>query len=129
MLVNLQNDTSKDAAGANYKNWIYPTDKRAGAITATKNNTWPEIIDPNEYIMNMLCKDADGCTFVIGVAGGTEDVRSSYRIKGFRGFNKLHMNKPIVNTVSSRREGHEAYDYYWFVINDTVRFPDAEFQY
>ena len=55
MLVNLQNDTSKDLDGANYTKWIYPTDKRAGAITATKNNTWPEIIEPCEEIMTELC--------------------------------------------------------------------------
>jgi hypothetical protein len=128
MLVNLQNDT-ETIEGADYKTWIYPTDKRAGAITSTKNNTWPEIIDPNEYIMERLCKDADGCSFIIGVAGGTRFTKSSYRIKGFRGYNKLHMNQPIVKEVTSNREGHDAYDYYWFVINDTVRNPDAEFQY
>jgi hypothetical protein len=85
MLVNLQNDTSKDFDGANYTNWIYPTDKRAGAITATKNNTWPELIEPCEAIMIQLCKNATGCSFIIGVVGGTQGVRSSYRIRGFRG--------------------------------------------
>ena len=128
MLVNLQNDT-ETLDGADYKTWIYPTDKRAGAITATKNNTWPEIIDPNEQIMERLCKNADGCSFIIGVAGGTKNKLSSYRIKGFRGHNKLHMNKPIVKTVPFDRVGDNAYDYYWFVINDTVREPNAEFQY
>jgi hypothetical protein len=114
---------------ANFTKWIYPTDKRAGAITATKNNTWPEIIEPCEDIMKQLCKNASGCSFIIGVVGGTENVRSSYRIRGFRGFNKLHMNKPIITTVATKRSGHEAYDYYWFVINDTVVDYDAQFQY
>lgn len=129
MLVNLQNDTSKDSVGANYSKWIYPTDKRAGAITATKNNTWPEIIEPCADIMKQLCKNASGCSFLIGVVGGTENVRSSFRIRGFRGYNKLHMNKPIVKTVLTKRIGHAAYDYYWFVINDTVVDYGAQFQY
>lgn len=120
MLVNLQNDTSKDVDGANYTKWIYPTDKRAGAITATKNNKWPEIIEPCEEIMYQLCKNAAGCSFIIGVVGGTENDISSYRIRGFRGSNKLHMNMPQVHTVPFNREGDAAFDYYWFVINDTV---------
>ena len=128
MLINLQNDTNKPS-GADYKNWIYPTDKRAGAITSTKNNTLPEIIEASESIMTSLCNNADGCAFIVGVVGGTENVRSSYRIKGFRGKNKLHLNKPIVKSVATKRTGHNAYDYYWFLIKDTVQNPKAEFQY
>jgi hypothetical protein len=70
--------------------------------------------------MVQLCKNATGCSFIVGVVGGTKNVRSSYRIRGFRGQNKLHMNKPIVQTVVTNRIGDAAYDYYWFVINDTV---------
>ena len=101
MLINLQNNTnSNDPDYSSYENWIYPTDKRAGAITATKNNTWPELVEPCEEIMIDMCDNASGCSFIIGVAGSTPGVRSSYRIKGFRGNNKLHVNKPIVKTVA-----------------------------
>jgi hypothetical protein len=100
MLINLQNNTSDDeGTGFNYTQWIYPNDNRAGAITATGNNSWPEIIEPCEEIMIDFCDNADGCTFVVGVAGSTNLTQSSYRIKGFRGHNKIHMNTPIVKEV------------------------------
>lgn len=96
MLIDLQSNTSDNTdEGLNYTQWDYPNDNRAGAISYTLNNTWPEIIEPCEDVMTRFCEDTDGCTFVIGVAGGTEDLTSSYRIKGFRGHNKLHLNKPI----------------------------------
>jgi len=41
----------------------------------------------------------------------------------------MHMNMPIVKTVVTTRVGDAAYDYYWFVINDTVADYGAEFQY
>jgi hypothetical protein len=39
------------------------------------------------------------------------------------------MNNPIITTVINNREGDAAYDYYWFVINDTVVDYGAQFQY
>jgi hypothetical protein len=77
--------------------------------------------------MVKLCQNASGCSFVVGVAGGTQDKKSSYRIKGFRGNNKLHMNEPIEKTVTKTRTGLSIYDYYWFVINDTVAEPNKFF--
>ena len=72
MLINLQSNTSDNAdEGLNYTDWTYPNDNRAGAISYTLNNTWPEIIEPCEDVMKRLCNDTDGCTFLIGVAGGT----------------------------------------------------------
>jgi len=74
MLINLQNNTSdEEGTGFNYTQWIYPNDNRAGAVTATLNNTWPEIIEPCEEIMTDFCANADGCTYIIGVAGSTEE--------------------------------------------------------
>jgi hypothetical protein len=55
--------------------------------------------------MTDFCDNADGCTYVIGVAGGTNLTRSSYRIKGFRGHNKMHMNTPIVKNIPGERDG------------------------
>lgn len=66
---------------------------------------------------------------MIGVAGSTNDTLSSYRLKGFRGHNKVHMNKPIKKQVPVEREEKDAFDYFWFVINDTVAEPDAYFNY
>jgi hypothetical protein len=121
--VNIQGNISFDINTANYTNWVYPTDRNAGAKTGTKNNTWPEIIEPYAGAMQRLCggPEAVGCGLMVGVAGSTPRIRSSYRIKGFRGHNKLHLNTPIKKTIEINREGHAAYDYYWFVINDTVK--------
>jgi hypothetical protein len=109
MLINLQNSTSddsNDAIGYKYSEWVYPNDNRAGAISMTGNNSWPEMIEPCEEIMNDFCDNADGCTYIIGVAGGTNLSRSSYRIKAFRGHNKLHLNKPLVKDIPyANREG------------------------
>lgn len=39
------------------------------------------------------------------------------------------MNKPIKKQVPVEREEKDAFDYFWFVINDTVAEPDAYFNY
>lgn len=77
--------------------------------------------------MTRFCDNTDGCTYVIGVAGNTGDTLSSYRIKGFRGHNKLHLNQPIVKNHPNDKEGEAAFDYFWFVLNDTVIDPNVEF--
>ena len=59
------------------------------------------------------------------MAGSTENRRSSYRIKGFRGFNKLHHYVPIEHKVPKKRSENLSYDYFWFVMNDTVRNASA----
>lgn len=132
MLIDLQSNTSDNTdEGLNYTEWAFPNDNRAGAISYTLNNTWPEIIEPCEDVMNRFCDnnntDTDGCTFIIGVAGGTKDTLSSYRIKGFRGWNKLHQNKPITKSRPNDKDGEEAFDYYWFVLNDTVLDSSVNF--
>lgn len=130
MLINLQSDTSDNIdEGKNYTEWIYPNDNRAGAISYTLNNTLPEIIEPCEEVMTRFCQDTDGCTYIIGIVGGAPGILSSYRIKGFRGHNKLHLNKPIHKIRPNDKEGEEAFDYYWFVLNDTVLDSSVSFEY
>jgi hypothetical protein len=50
-------------------------------------------------------------------------------VKGFRGHNKLHLNKPIKKTKLADKEGQDAFDYYWFVLNDTVLDASVNFEY
>jgi hypothetical protein len=50
-------------------------------------------------------------------------------VKGFRGHNKLHLNKPINKARLADKEGEDAFDYYWFVLNDTVLDASVNFEY
>jgi hypothetical protein len=54
--------------------------------------------------MTRLCDSSAGCSYVVGVAGNTADTLSSYRIRGFRGHNKIKINEPIVKEVPVDRD-------------------------
>jgi hypothetical protein len=62
----------------------------------------------------------------VGVAG-LNVAKSSFRLRGFYGTNKLKLNQPIINRVYSGAA--DPFDYYWFVITDAVADAKAQFEY
>ena len=118
MLMNIESGVDESDHG--WTTWDYPTNKGYGIQSATEHHTWPEIIEPCEQELEDQCGDGIGCALVVGVAGLTPDVMSSYRLKGFYGTNKLRLDEPVVKETDFPREGDEAFDYYWFVITDRV---------
>jgi hypothetical protein len=93
--------------------------------------------------MEEKCNPAttNGCAFIVGVAGTGDDnwplvddanptdILSSFRIKGFYGHNKLKIETPVINSPVYDEINGSFYDYFWFVINDTTWYHDADFDY
>ena len=44
--------------------------------------------------MAEVCEGKQGCALIVGVAG-LGNALASYRLTGFYGTNKLHLNKPV----------------------------------
>lgn len=64
----------------------------------------------------------------MGVAGKDERL-SSYRLKGFRSDNFLMAFEPKNSSPRSQEFNGSHYDYYWFLINDTVVNQNNDFEY
>ena len=131
VFMNIQADVSNfESEGYDFTGWTYPTQQGVwnaiGGESYTGNNTWPEVIEPCHSEMERICNEEGvvGCAIIVGVVGLSSDTWSSYRLKGFYGDNKLKPNDPMLVEVDSARQGNAMYDYYWFVINDTVSDTD-----
>lgn len=60
------------------------------------------------------CKGSDSCILIFSVTGETDNT-SRYRIRVFKGRNKLFSNNPIFDTVSPGE-----FKYYWFVSTGAI---------
>ena len=126
--MNMQPDINHPDLLHSYTKWTYPTDQLYGAMSSTGESSWPEIIEPCEERLSEECPDSSGCALIAGVVG-LGPGKSSYRLRGFYGTNKLKLGVPTNTTSSTKEFGDSVYHYYWFSINDTVADADAKFEY
>jgi hypothetical protein len=113
----------------NYTRWTYPTNSYFGVQSKMNDNRAPEIIQIGPENIKYMCETVEDCALIVGAAGMTEGKASTYRIKGFLGSNQLKLNQPIKKEVPQPRSNGQEYDFYWFILNDTVKDPNVFFEY
>lgn len=128
LYLNVQpNSTNTINQNYNYTKWIYPSASSHHAHSWSENYNQPEIIQVCAEYLRDRC-EANECALVVGVAG-KDDKLASYRLKGFRTDNFLKAFEPRNSSTLSRQFNGSFYDYFWFVINDTVLSPANTFEY
>ena len=118
--LNIQPDILDTVSGHDkYTEWTYPHDQRSMAVSSTGKNTMPEMIEPCSEQMAKVCKGKKGCAFIVGVSG-LGPAMSSYRLTGFYGQNKLHLDTPVKNSQQFVKYKDHFMHYFWFVIRDAA---------
>jgi hypothetical protein len=130
LLVNIQKNTDEPVSRAyRYTNWDFPTEEAWGITSASGKRAFPEIVEVCADELHKACAGATGCGLVVGVVGQTDQVASSYRLRGFYGKNKLYVDKPRKVDRNVTRPAGQQFDYYWFVIDESVWNATAVWEY
>lgn len=130
LMVNIQGDVLEPQRGFNYTNWQFPSSNNAGRSSATGNASRAEIIEVCHQSLKDACANKVGCGLTVGVVGNSASLPSDYRLRGYYGINKLRLAEPrAVNVDKVVYNETTSYDYYWFVISDTVADSSVQFEY
>lgn len=130
LMVNIQGDVLEPQRGFNYTNWQYPSTSNVGRSSATGNASRPEIIEVCNQALKDACANKVGCGLTVGVVGNSDRLASDYRLRGYYGINKLRLSEPRAVAVDKGVYNETtSYDYYWFVISDTVADSKVKFDY